>query len=111
MAEDSSPVSASGTDAARCAELERELSSVRTQLAELRRRHEQVSEELEQWRGTALGRWAEAAAGGATAGRSRQPRHEVARLREELEATHATLSWRITAPLRAVQRRRLQGWR
>lgn len=69
-----------------------------------------AGEELVRWRGTVLARWADAASGG-SGGRARQPRHEVVRLREELEATHATLSWRITAPLRAVQKRRLQGWR
>jgi hypothetical protein len=105
VAEDTSPDSA----AARSAELQRELSTLRAELADLRRRHAEVAEELEKWRGTVLEHWARAAAGGGE-GTSRQPRHEVVRLREELDATHATLSWRITAPLRAVQRRRLQGW-
>jgi FkbM family methyltransferase len=68
--------------------------------------YERVLEELVRWRGTVLARWADAVGGS-----SGPAGHEVVRLREELAATRATVSWRITAPLRAVQERRLRGWR
>ena len=87
------------------------LHEVRVQaeeLAELRARHHQVLQELIRWRGTVLTRWAEAASGGGVNG---QPGHEVVRLRKELAETHATVSWRVTAPLRAIQERRLRGRR
>jgi hypothetical protein len=100
-----------GTGAARVAELEQELVAAHEELARLREVHARVLDELVRWRGTVLARWATAASGGSGGTGSGQPRHEVVRLREELAATQATLSWRVTAPLRAVQRRRLQGWR
>jgi FkbM family methyltransferase len=78
------------------------------ELAELRSRHHQVLQELIRWRGTVLARWAEAAGGG---GGNGQAGHEVIRLRKELAETRATVSWRVTAPLRAVQERRLRGRR
>lgn len=65
-----------------------------------------VREELIRWRGAVLARWADAVGGSAG-----QAGHEVVRLRQELAATRATVSWRVTAPLRAVQERRLRGWR
>lgn len=34
---------------------------------------------------------------------------EGRRLRLELERIHQTVSWRVTAPLRAVRRRQLEG--
>lgn len=77
------------------------------ELQQLRARHEQVLEELIRWRGAVLARWSEAAGGGGGAGR---PGHEVIALRKELIDTRATVSWRVTAPLRAVQKRRLR-WR
>ncbi len=77
------------------------------ELAQLRARHEQVLDQLVRWRGAVLSRWADAAAGGTAGGGG----HEVVRLRRELEETRATVSWRVTAPLRAVQSRRLRGRR
>lgn len=85
----------------------RECEATRTELADLRRVHEAVLEDLIRWRGSVLARWAQAAGGGG----SGVPGHEVLRLRKELEETHATVSWRVTAPLRAVQARRLRGGR
>ena len=90
--------------------LEEELAATRAELDRLRTAHDEALAELDHWRGTVLSRWTAALEGGG-GGRERRPGHEVVQLREELAATHATLSWRITAPLRAVQRRRLQGWR
>lgn len=77
--------------------------------AQLRHLRDELIAELVRWRGAVLARWAEAAAGGGGGVNGKQG-HEVVRLREELIATHNTLSWRITAPLRAVQSRRLRGW-
>jgi FkbM family methyltransferase len=77
------------------------------ELADLRSRHHQVLQDLIRWRGTVLTRWAEASSGGGGGGGG----HEVVRLRKELADTHATISWRITAPLRAAQERRLRGRR
>jgi hypothetical protein len=70
-------------------------------------------DELVRWRGTVLARWANAvgASLGTSAGPGGRGSHEVVRLREELEAIQATVSWRITAPLRAVRQRRLREWR
>jgi FkbM family methyltransferase len=79
------------------------------ELAALRASHDQLLEEVIRWRGTVLDRWA--AAVGTGSGGSGQPGHEVVRLRQELEATRSTLSWRVTAPLRLVQQRRLRGGR
>lgn len=99
---------------------EQELGAVREELARTRRDLEQALEEtreelreahqeLIRWRGVVLARWAEAAEGGGSV--QGRPNHEVIHLRQELAATRATLSWRITAPLRAVQSRRLRSWR
>jgi FkbM family methyltransferase len=88
---------------------EQELTATRDELAELRRTHEDVLEQLVRWRGAVLARWTDAVE--ASAGSSGGGSHEVVRLREELAATRATVSWRITAPLRAVQERRGRGWR
>lgn len=90
--------------------LERELAAAVAEIGELRARLEEARAEVTRWRGTVLTRWTEAVARG-TGGSDRPGGHEVVRLREELEAVRATLSWRVTAPLRAVQQRRLQGWR
>lgn len=87
-----------------------ELAAAAAEIAELRARLEQADAEVTRWRGAVLTRWTEAVARG-TGGPDRPGGHEVVRLREELEAVRATLSWRVTAPLRAVQQRRLQGWR
>jgi FkbM family methyltransferase len=75
------------------------------ELAALRARQDELLEEVVRWRGAVLARWADAAGSGGTG----QPGHEVVRLRRELAETHATVSWRVTAPLRAVQSRRLRG--
>jgi hypothetical protein len=91
-------------------QLQGELAAARSALAEVRAERDRLEQELVRWRGTVLTRWTDAVSGGST-GTTRQPGHETVRLREELEAMRATLSWRVTAPLRAVQRRRLQGWR
>lgn len=74
--------------------------------ARLRAQNEELLQEVIRWRGTVLARWANATGSGT----ARQG-HEVVRLRQELADTHATVSWRVTAPLRAVQSRRLKGWR
>jgi hypothetical protein len=79
------------------------------ELTETRRSHDRLREELIRWRGSVLARWAQAADGGALV--EGKPGHEVIRLRQELAATHSTVSWRVTAPLRAVQARRLRGFR
>ena len=79
------------------------------EFAQLRARHEDALYQLTRWRGTVLARWAEAVGTfGPPGGRAT---HEVVRLREELDAMRSTISWRVTAPLRAVQERRLRGWR
>jgi FkbM family methyltransferase len=84
---------------------EQEFGAVRAELERLRELHEQVLSDLIRWRGAVLSRWTDVAGGGGSGGGG----HEVVRLREELTATHRTLSWRVTAPLRAVQARRLRG--
>jgi hypothetical protein len=86
---------------------EAEFGAAREALQALRREQDHTVEELVRWRGAALTRWAEAVrGGGAAAGVAGD---EAVRLRSELEATRATLSWRVTAPLRLVQERRLRG--
>lgn len=88
---------------------DRHAAVMETQAEEARRAHEQLLDELVRWRGSVLARWTGAASGGVAV--EGKPGHELVRLRKELAATHQTLSWRITAPLRAVQSRRLRGWR
>ena len=82
------------------------------ELAALRSAHDEALEELVRWRGAVLARWSDAVGtslgAGSSAGRGS---HEVVRLREELAAMQATVSWRVTAPLRALQQRRLRAWR
>lgn len=85
---------------------EQELAAATAEVAELRATNARLLDDVIRWRGAVLERWVEAAAGGGPGG---QVSHEVVRLRKELEATHATLSWRVTAPLRTVQERRLRG--
>jgi hypothetical protein len=80
---------------------------VEQEATRLRASHEHVLQQLVRWRGAVLARWAEASGSAGPAGGG----HEVVRLREELAAVQATMSWRVTAPLRAVQERRLRGWR
>jgi hypothetical protein len=82
------------------------------ELAALRAAHDEALEELVRWRGTVLARWSDAVGTSLGAGGSGgRGSHEVVRLREELAAMQATVSWRVTAPLRAVQQRRLRAWR
>jgi FkbM family methyltransferase len=87
----------------------RRLHELDLELQQLRAEREELLQEVIRWRGTVLARWVEATASGAAG--AGPAGHEVVRLRKELEATRATLSWRVTAPLRAVQQRRMQGWR
>jgi FkbM family methyltransferase len=92
----------------RLAEAQQQQAATSEELAAVRASYERLLDELVSWRGAVLARWAEATSGGRGDG---PPSHEVVRLRKELAATHATVSWRITAPLRAVQSRRLRGSR
>ena len=95
-------------------ELEQELAEARAELAALRAELAEARAEVVRWRGEVLARWAEAVAspsGGTSGVPSGRGSHEVVRLKEELDAMRATVSWRITAPLRAVQRQRLREWR
>lgn len=85
---------------------EQDLAEAQAELGRLRGRYEEVLGHLIRWRGAALTRWAEAVGSAGPDGGG----HEVVRLREELEAMRSTISWRVTAPLRAVQERRLRGW-
>lgn len=87
-----------------------ELAAAREELATLRAASDEMHEELARWRGEVLARWSEAAGAPAGAAAARGG-HEVVRLKEELAAVQATVSWRITAPLRALQQRRLREWR
>lgn len=63
--------------------------------------HEDLVEDVRRWRAEALSRWAEVS--------SADERHategDFGAIRRELEAMRASLSWRITRPLRAVRRR------
>jgi FkbM family methyltransferase len=91
------------------AELDRTRQELEQQLAQARAELQETQQELIRWRGSVLARWAEAADGGGSI--EGRPSHEVIHLRQELAATRSTLSWRVTAPLRAVQSRRLRSWR
>jgi hypothetical protein len=93
--------------------LEQELTASRDELARVRAAHEDTVEDLVRWRGTVLARWSDAVGSsvGVSAGSAGRGSHEVVRLREELDAIRSTVSWRVTAPLRALQHRRLREWR
>ena len=71
------------SDVARVEQLDREVDGLRR--------------ELVRWRGVVLERWATATTGSATVAQQDA--------RRELEAMQRTVSWRITAPLRAVRAR------
>ncbi|WP_162245200.1 FkbM family methyltransferase [Geodermatophilus sp. Leaf369] len=89
--------------------VEARLRDQEARITRLERERREALEDLIRWRGTVLSRWAAAASGGTST--SGAPTHEVVRLREELEAIRETVSWRVTAPLRTVQKRRLEGRR
>lgn len=91
------------------AELDRTRRELEQELEETRDELRESQQELIRWRGAVLARWAEAAEGGGSV--QGRPSHEVIHLRQELAATRSTVSWRVTAPLRAVQSRRLRSWR
>lgn len=101
--------SAAGQDApADAASLLRECQSLRQELETARAREAAALASAVHWRTMAVRRWALAGAGTAD-------RREVVVLRErsdhleaELERTHATVSWRLTAPLRRVRGLRAQ---
>jgi hypothetical protein len=77
-------------------------------LSELTR--EQLVEEIVFWRTAALTRWANRAV--EESGRTNKDlEDEVAHLKHLLNATQSTMSWRVTAPLRAVQSARLRSGR
>ncbi|GIG36077.1 FkbM family methyltransferase [Cellulomonas pakistanensis] len=65
---------------------------------------ERTRAETVRWRTTALTRWAAAAAPVVTSHVDPAAAARAAHLEQELDATRRTLSWRITAPLRAVRR-------
>jgi FkbM family methyltransferase len=60
---------------------------------------EELADQLVRWRGQVLDRWVEACVGGGSGTPSPAAEH----LRRELEAMRATLSWRVTKPLRSVR--------
>ncbi|WP_309134387.1 FkbM family methyltransferase [Cellulomonas sp.] len=72
---------------------------------------DQLTSELVRWRGEAVARWSAAtvaasaapADDGAAQQEAQRLREEVAQLHRELAAVRATVSWRVTAPLRAVR--------
>lgn len=66
-----------------------------------------LTTELVRWRGEAVSRWSvvqTAPVDDGAAQEAHRLRGEVAHLHRELEALHATVSWRVTSPLRAVRR-------
>lgn len=66
-----------------------------------------LTRELVRWRGEAVTRWSAAQvapADPASNDEAARLAEEVAHLRRELDAVRATVSWRVTAPLRAVRR-------
>jgi len=72
------------------------------ELAERDERLDRATAETVRWRTAALTRWAVGA--GAAPDRAAHEAARAAHLESELAATRATLSWRVTAPLRAVRR-------
>jgi FkbM family methyltransferase len=74
--------------------------------ARLRAAHIELNERVEEvlrWRTIALNRWLQEAGGAVT--QKASVSNELRHLQNELAATHATLSWRVTRPLRMVRRR------
>lgn len=64
---------------------------------------QELRRELIRWRATALRRWARATEQDDTA-LARRLRRELSDVRAELDAIHATVSWRVTRPIRAARR-------
>lgn len=64
---------------------------------------QELRSELLRWRSAALHRWAEAQDIADTAP-VRRLRRELETTRAELDAVHATVSWRVTGPIRAARR-------
>lgn len=60
-----------------------------------------LADEVIRWRSAALTRWAEAVS---KTSQSDDARVVISSLRTELAATHRTLSWRVTSPLRAFRK-------
>ncbi|WP_421734395.1 hypothetical protein [Cellulomonas sp.] len=74
------------------------------------RSRSELVDEIVYWRTAALTRWAKRAA--VESGRTnKELKDEVAHLHHLLNATYSTVSWRVTAPLRAVQSARLRAGR
>lgn len=78
-------------------------------LAVTARERDALVDDVVRWRTAALGRWAEGAVADRASAGSPTTDHEADHLRAVLAATRATVSWRITRPLRIVQERRLRG--
>ena len=78
-------------------ELEQQVEALRTD-------NDALLQQLIVWRGAVLKRWAEAATGAVESpGAGGVSSYESARLRAELEALQASVSWRVTAPLRQLR--------
>jgi hypothetical protein len=92
-------------------ELEQELAATREALAEVRAERDALLAERDRWRGPVLARWVDAVGSTDPSTPTGRGSHEIVRLKEELAAMRATVSWRITAPLRALQLRRHRGRR
>ncbi|MCR6491762.1 FkbM family methyltransferase [Cellulomonas sp. P24] len=73
---------------------------VRFREVEARELANTLTDDVVRWRAAALSRWAEVVSEG---DQERETAKTLA-LREELDRTHRTLSWRVTAPLRAFRR-------
>lgn len=80
------------------------------ELADLRRARDDALAEVARWRGEVLARWS-AVVGAPVDASAGRGSHEIVRLKAELAAMQSTVSWRVTAPLRAFQHRRLREWR
>ena len=79
-----------------------DVASAARRVAELEEQLARTEADLELWRSRAMVGWSQAVAAGGG-----HPRGDAAGLAEEIEAMRATVSWRVTAPLRAVRRRGL----
>jgi FkbM family methyltransferase len=89
--------------------LREQLTDAAQRLAEVEAERDRLASELVRWRGAVLSRWTEALAGrGATAADEGLLRH-AQHLEKQLDAIQATVSWRVTAPLRIVRRLARRG--